>query len=97
MDNARLKAFEHTNDGFELAELDLQQRGAGELVGTRQSGATTLRVADLTRDVELVARAQKTAREILAADPELEAEDCQRLKRQVLSKHGQMLSVSDVG
>lgn len=96
-DNARLKAFERTNDGFELAELDLELRGAGELVGTRQSGASTLRIADLTRDVELVAIAQQAARELLEADPELLAEDCQRLKRQVLNKHGQMLSVSDVG
>lgn len=96
-DNSRLKAFERTNDGFELAELDLELRGAGELIGTRQSGASALRIADLTRDVELVAIAQKTAREMLEADSELLAEDCQRLKRQVLTKHGEMLNVSDVG
>ncbi len=68
-DNQRLKAFEKTSDGFELAELDLQQRGAGELVGTRQSGASALRIADLTRDADLVAIAQQTAREMLNADP----------------------------
>ena len=96
-DNERLKAFERTNDGFELAELDLQQRGAGELVGTRQSGASALRIADLIRDAELVAIAQQTAREMLDSDPELLSEDCKRLKRQVISKHGQMLGVSDIG
>ena len=96
-DNQRLKAFERTNDGFELAELDLQQRGAGELVGLRQSGASALRIADLTRDGELVSRAQQVARELLDADPELAGEEYQRLKRQVLTKHGEMLGVSDVG
>ncbi len=96
-DNQRLKAFERTSDGFELAELDLQLRGTGELVGTRQSGASALRIADLARDVELVAVAQRVARDLLEADPELLADDLQRLKRQVLSKHGEMLNVSDVG
>ncbi len=67
-DNQRLKSFERTSDGFELAELDLQLRGAGELVGTRQSGASALRIADLTHDTELVAVAQQTARKILDAD-----------------------------
>ncbi len=95
--NERLQIFEHTSDGFELAEKDLQLRGAGDLVGTRQSGLSELRVADLARDAEIVARAQQVARTLLDADPQLDAEDLTKLKRQVLSRHGSWLQLSDVG
>ncbi len=51
--NERLKALESTNDGFKLAELDLNQRGAGTFLGTRQSGFAELLMADLT-DIHLI-------------------------------------------
>jgi ATP-dependent DNA helicase RecG len=96
-DNERLMSFERTSDGFELAELDLKLRGAGDLIGTRQHGASLLRIADLARDGDAVLKAQAVAREILATDPELADASLQRLKRQVLHRHGNWLGLSDVG
>ena len=72
-ENERLQAMAQTNDGFKLAELDLQQRGPGEFLGTRQAGyATGLRMASLT-DVALIEKARTHAAAIFAKDPELSA------------------------
>jgi ATP-dependent DNA helicase RecG len=70
-DSARLRALAEHSDGFELAEIDLQLRGEGELVGTRQHGLAQFRVAELPRDAELLERARMRAREIVAQDPGL--------------------------
>lgn len=60
-----------TNDGFILAEIDLDQRGPGDFLGTRQSGyAKQLRMATLT-DVQLIERAQQSAKKLFDQDPEL--------------------------
>ena len=56
--NQRLKAFEETNDGFKLAEIDLQIRGPGNLFSSQQSGFPPLMIADLIRDGEVLAIAQ---------------------------------------
>jgi ATP-dependent DNA helicase RecG len=69
-DNERLKAMESTNDGFELAELDLAQRGPGDFFGTRQSGVEQLRTARLT-DVKLIEVARREAKAIFETDPGL--------------------------
>lgn len=71
-ENERLLAMESTNDGFVLAEQDLRQRGPGEFLGTRQSGYTNLRLANIT-DIHLIERAQTYARQVLENDPELSA------------------------
>ena len=67
----RLKRFAATQDGFRIAELDLEERGHGELVGARQAGQVALRFADLTRDTDLLETAHRLAREAIAADPSL--------------------------
>jgi ATP-dependent DNA helicase RecG len=70
-ENERLQAMTQTNDGFRLAELDLQQRGPGEFLGTAQSGyATGLKMASLT-NVALIEKARKHATDLFAVDPEL--------------------------
>jgi ATP-dependent DNA helicase RecG len=69
----RLKALADHTDGFRLAEIDLELRGEGELVGTRQSGLAQFRVAELPRDAELLERARARALRIDDEDPELEA------------------------
>ncbi len=66
----RMGAFLEAQDGFELAEKDLQLRGPGQLYGLRQSGLPDLRMASLT-DTELAAEARTAARELLVADPAL--------------------------
>ncbi|MGH8995361.1 MAG: helicase-related protein, partial [Acidimicrobiales bacterium] len=67
----RLSALERTTDGFELAEVDLELRGEGTILGERQTGSSGLRLAKLARDKEWVQRAREVAEEIVADDPEL--------------------------
>jgi ATP-dependent DNA helicase RecG len=69
--SARLRAVAEHTDGFRLAEIDLELRGEGELVGTRQSGLAQFRVAELPRDRELLERARRRAEALDLADPEL--------------------------
>jgi len=65
MARARLKVIYESHDGFEIARQDLLQRGPGEYLGARQSGAPLLRFADLERDVDLIEAARDTAEELL--------------------------------
>jgi ATP-dependent DNA helicase RecG len=67
----RLKAIESSTDGFELAEIDLEIRGEGTVLGTRQKGQSDLKLASLRRDKEWVARAREVAFAIVDADPTL--------------------------
>jgi len=67
----RLEAIASTRDGFSLAEVDLELRGAGEVLGTRQSGMQEFRVARLPEDAELLERARVHADALLEADPHL--------------------------
>jgi ATP-dependent DNA helicase RecG len=70
-ENERLLAMQETNDGFVLAERDLQQRGPGEFLGTRQAGyATSLKMASLS-DIQLIEKARTQAQALFARDPEL--------------------------
>jgi ATP-dependent DNA helicase RecG len=71
-DSARLRALASYTDGFKLAEIDLELRGQGELVGTRQHGAAAFRVAELPRDAELQERARLWAERVFDSDPRLE-------------------------
>jgi ATP-dependent DNA helicase RecG len=71
---ARLEALVRTTDGFELAEVDLDLRGGGQLLGTRQSGLTDLRFAHIRRDHELLERARMVADELAGTDGPIDAE-----------------------
>lgn len=66
----RLKAIRETNDGFAIARRDLELRGPGELLGTRQTGLAQMRVADLMRDADLLPSVQDTAELLLASHPD---------------------------
>ena len=77
---ARLEILRETDDGFRIAEEDLKLRGAGELLGTRQSGLPKLRLADLARHGELLATARDDARLIMERDPKLKSERSQALR-----------------
>jgi ATP-dependent DNA helicase RecG len=68
---ARLSAMEGSVDGFELAEVDLELRGEGTILGTRQKGRSDLRLAKLISDRELVVMARHTAEQLVAEDPGL--------------------------
>jgi ATP-dependent DNA helicase RecG len=67
----RLTALERSTDGFELAEVDLELRGEGTILGTRQKGATDLKLASLRRDKALVATARDVAFDLVDTDPAL--------------------------
>ena len=71
-DNERLMAMEKTSDGFELADMDLEQRGPGDFLGTRQSGFLNLRAARLT-DLLMIEKARSQATRLFDEDPMLEA------------------------
>jgi ATP-dependent DNA helicase RecG len=68
---ARLEAIERSTDGFELAEVDLELRGEGTIMGTRQKGRSDLKLASLRKDKAMVAQARQVATAIVDADPDL--------------------------
>ncbi|WP_289294880.1 ATP-dependent DNA helicase RecG [uncultured Reyranella sp.] len=77
---ARLAIMRETEDGFRIAEEDLKLRGAGELLGTRQSGLPDMRLADLAIHNELLEAARDDARLVIARDPDLQSERGQALR-----------------
>jgi ATP-dependent DNA helicase RecG len=93
----RIDAFVATTDGFALAEQDLLLRGPGELVGTRQSGAPPMYLADLLRDSSVVAEARRDALELFARDPSLSAPSWGRLRELILKRWGEQLGLGKVG
>ena len=77
----RLKIIRQTDDGFEIAEHDLKIRGAGEILGTKQSGFSKLRIADLNSHEELLKLANKQAKEIIESrELETKSERSEALK-----------------
>jgi ATP-dependent DNA helicase RecG len=93
----RLKAFAKTSDGFKLAERDFEIRGAGDLFGTQQHGMPPLRVADLTRDREVLEEVRKDAIDMVHADPGLAKPEHAKLRKQMLGRYGAVLDLGDVG
>jgi ATP-dependent DNA helicase RecG len=71
MARQRLATMRETNDGFVIAEKDLQLRGPGELLGTRQTGLAAFRIADLGRDAQLLPTVQRIGEALMAASPDL--------------------------
>jgi len=83
---ARLAVLTRTNDGFVVAEKDLELRGPGELRGTRQSGVADLELGDLVRDATLIEQARAWAIKILNADPNLDAAWAARLRDELIRR-----------
>ena len=77
----RLEIMRETEDGFKIAETDLEMRGAGDLIGTAQSGLPHFRIADLEQMSNLMAIAQSDARAFLTRDPGLSSERGQAIRR----------------
>ena len=84
----RLEAIAAESDGFRLAEIDLELRGAGELLGTRQHGLPEFRVARLPDDAELLERARARADDLLERDPALEQPEHALLREAVVARFG---------
>ena len=77
----RIETMVRTNDGFEVAEVDLKLRGPGDLDGTRQSGLLELKLADIIKDEKILKAAKQMAEEVLSIDPELQSAENQILVR----------------
>ena len=77
----RLETMVKSNDGFDIAEVDLRLRGPGNFMGTQQSGILKLKIADIIKDNTLLKVARDTANEIIKQDPNLERPENQVIKR----------------
>lgn len=94
---ARLKVMTRTQDGFVIAQADLEQRGPGQVLGTKQAGVADLEVADLVRDASLLEAARETATALLDGDPELSQAEHLVLRRLVWSRWGEKLELAEAG
>lgn len=93
----RIKTMCETNDGFKIAETDLQLRGPGDAEGTRQSGMLDLKLSDISKDQQIVLLARDTALSLLKIDPKLETQknhNIHKKLKEVLSKKGEWGRIS---
>ncbi len=84
----RVTFMEKTNDGFKIAEYDLEIRGPGEFMGARQSGLPGFKMANLVRDFDLLKKARDAAFEVLEKDPKLKFLENKLLREELLKSHG---------
>jgi ATP-dependent DNA helicase RecG len=94
----RLQIFRDTTDGFEIARADLRIRGQGDLFGSRQHGKdAVLRFADLMADEDLLAAAQRDARALVGADPELTRPEHEQVRDHLIARYRHRLEMYGVG
>lgn len=93
----RLRRFARTRDGFKIAELDLKERGVGELAGTRQSGGINLRFTDLAEDSELVVAARRQALALIERDADLSEKEHAGLRRRIERRYERGMELFRVG
>jgi len=93
----RLQAFCETTDGFKIAELDLQERGMGELTGARQSGGVPLRYANLETDVPLLEAARQAAGAMISTDPALEQREHEAYRERIVTRYERGFELFRVG
>jgi ATP-dependent DNA helicase RecG len=94
---ARLTAFTETTDGFRIAELDLRERGMGELTGAKQSGGLSLRYANFATDLDLLEAARRGAAAIIARDPALERPEHAVYKASIVARYERGFELFRVG
>jgi ATP-dependent DNA helicase RecG len=93
----RLQAFARTLDGFRIAELDLEERGMGDLIGARQSGGVEVRHARLPADTDLLTQARDLARNLLERDPALQRPENQALRERAVARYPRAVELFRVG
>jgi ATP-dependent DNA helicase RecG len=93
----RIEAMTSTNDGFRIAEVDLELRGPGDFFGTRQSGLPEFRVADLLRDGAMLEEARREAFALVQADPKLLAPEHRALHTGLLTRWRGKLDLAGIG
>jgi ATP-dependent DNA helicase RecG len=92
----RIETMVKTNNGFEIAETDLNLRGPGDLAGTQQSGVLDLLIADLARDGNLLQHAREIAIQILRQDPELAKPEHNVIRLQIESTRKTVINWSRI-
>lgn len=92
----RIDTMVRTNNGFEIADMDLRLRGPGDITGTQQSGITDLLVSDLSKDSKILQLARDAASAVLEKDPELENAENTNVKRQVDAQTQDILNWSRI-
>ncbi len=93
----RLRVMESTTDGFRIAEADLEIRGPGDFLGTRQSGLPDFRVANILRDGSLLEHARRAAFDLLVSDVELSGKEHVTLREELLRRWGKRLELATIG
>ncbi len=92
----RLRVMEATCDGFKIAEADLEIRGPGDFLGTRQAGLPDFRVASILKDGRILEEAKREAFTLIERDPELSLPEHQRLKEEMVKRWGGRLELAGV-
>ena len=92
----RLKAMVDSNDGFEIAEIDLKLRGPGDILGTRQSGLINLKLSSLVKDYDILSLARKEAKKLLSEDFLLSKKENIRTRNFFLKYHANVLKWGSV-
>ncbi|MEI6705289.1 MAG: ATP-dependent DNA helicase RecG, partial [Deltaproteobacteria bacterium] len=93
----RLKVIESTTDGFRIAEADLEIRGPGDFLGTRQAGMPDFRVANILRDGNILEQARQVAFDLLDNDPDFSAPGHAALREELLRRWGRRLELATIG
>ena len=93
----RLQVMEETTDGFRIAEADLELRGPGEFLGTRQSGMPDFAVAELARDQVILQEAREEAFQLVQEDPGLSKPENAAVRDQLMNRWRGRLSLARVG
>src|SRR3989440_5585827 len=93
----RLRRFAKTSDGFRIAELDLKERGMGELTGARQSGGVPLKYTQLDRDRDLVLAARRAARRLIEKDPALTEPGNRGLRQRIERRYERGIELFRIG
>lgn len=93
----RIEAMVQHRDGFRLAEVDLELRGPGDFLGTRQHGLPEFRLADLARDVALAVAAREEAWEFARRDPDFRTPEGRKIRQAIVQMYGERLALGGVG
>ncbi|TWJ13655.1 ATP-dependent DNA helicase RecG [Geobacter argillaceus] len=92
----RLRVMEETTDGFRIAEADLEIRGPGDFLGTRQAGLPDFRIANILRDGRILEEARKEAFSLVEQDPELSLPEHGRLREELVRRWGGRLELAGI-
>ncbi len=93
----RLQTMVQTNDGFKIAEVDLELRGPGDFFGTRQSGLPAFQVADIVHDTEILLRARQEAFDLVKRDPQLRLPQHEQIRKQFELVYKDLLAYVRIG